>query len=56
MMPTEARSLRHLHGHHVLEDIGGKNDVHRLAGDVDHAASHHAKHKVEHDGQAHPDR
>ena len=51
-----SRPLRHLHRHHVLENICRKNDVHGLAGHVDHAASHRAKHKVEHDGKTHPDR
>ena len=51
-----SRPLRHFHRHHMFEDVGGKNHVHGLSGHVNHAASHRAKHKIEHDGEAHPDR
>ena len=50
------RPLRHLHRHHMFEDVGGQHDVDRLAGDVDHAAAYHAQHKIEHDRQPHSDR
>ncbi len=48
--------LRHLYRHHMFEDVGRKHHVHRLSGDVDHPASHHAKQEVERDSEAHPDR
>ena len=48
------RTLFHLQGDHMFEDVGGQHDIDLLAGHVDDAATHDLEQKIESDRRPSP--